>query len=154
MNIRPGVTADAGPIAALIRQYESTLVSEPECSAPFWESMSEAAHASNLASPRFVYLLAEIDAEMVGFIAMRDGSRLFNLFVQLSKLRLGIARALWLHALNHVSRLSGVGEVTVNASVNAVPVYRAFGFKEVGPAIQQHGVKFVPMLYSLVPTTA
>jgi predicted GNAT family N-acyltransferase len=39
--------------------------------------------------------------------------------------------------------------ITVNASLNAVPVYLALGFREVGAKGQQHGITFVPMLYPL-----
>ena len=147
MDIRPAVAADAGFIASLIRRCEFTLVSQPEYAAPFWESMSEAAHSRNLNSSRFFYALAEVDGERVGFIAMRDKSHLFNLFVEPSKHRLGIGRALWQHALNHLRNLATFDHVTVNASLKAVPVYRAFGFKEAGPLVRQHGIEFVPMLY-------
>jgi predicted GNAT family N-acyltransferase len=91
---------------------------------------------------------------MVGFIALRDGSHLFNLFVRRSHLRRGIARALWRHALRHVRQPSTASGFTVNASLNAVVVYRALGFKEVGSVVRQHGIEFVPMLYSSAQNAA
>lgn len=147
IDIRPAVPADAGAIATLVRRCEVTLVSQPKCAAPFWESMSEAAHSRHLNSSRFAFAVAEAGEKMVGFIAMRDKSHLFNLFVEPSNHRLGIGRALWQHALNHVRSLGTSEHVTVNASLSALPVYRALGFKEVGPLVRQHGMEFVPMLY-------
>lgn len=148
MNISPAVAADAPAIAVLVRQYESLLVVDPEHAAPFWESMSEQAHRANLASPRFAYFAARVEERLVGYLAMRDGTHLFNLFVQPSWLRRGIATALWKLALQRVPA-AGTAGITVNASLNAVPVYLALGFKEVGAKGQQHGIAFVPMLYSV-----
>lgn len=145
MNIRDAVPADAVAIAALVRGYESVLVMQPDSAAPFWESMSVQAHSRNLASPRFAYLLAEVDREVVGFIAMRDGSHLFNLFVQPGQCRRGIGRALWQHMLRHIRQPGDAGAITVNASLNAVPVYQAFGFKEEGAVVRRDGIAFVPM---------
>ena len=72
MNIRPGAISDAGSIAALVRDFEPLLVEDAATSAPFWESMSEVAHAQNLGSERFRYVVAESDGQLIGFIAMRD----------------------------------------------------------------------------------
>lgn len=148
-HIRPAGTAEARAIAALVRRCESTLVSQPEQAAPFWQLMSEASHSEYLGSSRFAYALAEVDGEMAGFIAMRDGSHLLNLFVEPSKHRLGIGRALWQYSLDQVRNTTTFDHVTVNASRNAVCAYRALGFKEVGPLARQHGIEFIPMMYRL-----
>jgi GNAT superfamily N-acetyltransferase len=154
MNIRPANASDAGAIAALVREFESVLVEDPDAAAPFWESMSEHAHAQNLASERFRYKVAESGGELLGFIAMRDGFHLFNLFVRRSRQRQGIARALWHSALRDVPRAPAGRGITVNASLDAVPVYRAFGFREVGAVVRTQGIAFVPMRWSLPPDAA
>ena len=145
MNIRPGTTSDAGSIAALVREFEPLLVEDPSAAAPFWESMSEGVHAQNLGSERFRYLVAESGGELLGFIATRDELHLFNLFVSPHRQRQGIGRALWTSVLRQLPIVPAGRCITVNASPNAVAVYRAFGFLEVGSVVRTHGIAFVPM---------
>ena len=111
----------------------------------FLESVSEQAECEYLASRRYSYLVAEQNGEMVGFIAMRDGTHLFHLFVDIAHQGQGIARALWSLASKRASKAVRVSEFTVNASLNAVPVYVAFGFEPVGASVQAHGITFQPM---------
>jgi GNAT superfamily N-acetyltransferase len=81
-----------------------------------------------LASERFRYWVAESESSLLGFIALRDGSHLFDLFVSPENQRSGVGRALWQFALAHASSPIAERDITVNASLNAVPVYLAFGF--------------------------
>ena len=154
MNIRPGAISDAGSIANLVRGFESLLVEDAGTSAPFWESMSEAAHAQNLGSKRFHYFVAESDGQLLGYIAMRDDFHLFNVFVSLHHQRRGIARALWNTALQQLPNLPADRPMTVNASLNAVAVYRAFGFVEAGSVVRAHGIAFLPMQRDTVANAA
>lgn len=146
--IRSAHPADAPVIAALVRRFEALLVVDPVHAAPFWASMSEPAHQSNLVSPRFAYGVAELEGQWAGFIALRDGAHLYNLFVQPECQRRGVATALWRHARQRASE-AGAASVTVNASLNAVPVYRALGFRESGEPRRQQGVAFLPMVYTM-----
>jgi len=145
MRIRPATVSDAASIAALVRAHETVLV-EDECSAsPFWESMSELAHAQNLASVRFRYWVAESEHLLLGFIAFRDETHLFNLFVSPGHQRQGVARKLWQFALPLTTGSTTGRTVTVNASLNAVPAYRALGFTPAGEVTRHHGIAFLPM---------
>ena len=145
MQIRRATVSDAASIAALVRASEAVLIEDEGSSAPFWESMSERSHAENLASERFRYWVAESENSLLGFIAFRDGSHLFNLFVSTEHQRAGVGRTLWQFALSHSSSLNNEQGITVNASINAVPVYLALGFIQVGDVIRKHGIAFMPM---------
>jgi len=154
MNIRSATPSDATEIAALIRSHESVVVVDPSAAAPFWESMSESAHAMNLASDRYRYFVADSEGVLVGYIAMRDATHLFNLFVSRPWQRRGVGRALWQHVLDvHLSVLPR-RIVTVNVSVNALPAYRALGFSEAGEEVRVHGLAFVPMRWGKSPDVA
>jgi len=145
MNIHRAAPSDASSIAALVRSFEALLVEDPSAAVPFWESMSERAHAANIASDRFVYYIAETDKRFLGFIAMRDDTHLFNLFVERPSQGLGVARALLQHAVRQLPSHARTASITVNASLNAVPAYEAFGFRAVGEIVRQHGIAFLPM---------
>ncbi len=145
VEIRPGTVADAARIAALIRAFADLIVDDPAAAAPFWKSMSAAAHRRYLRSRRYRYHLACAGDELLGYIAMRDERHLFNLFVQRSAQRQGIARALWGQACRDLAARAVEGDVTVNASLNAVAVYRALGFHDAGAIVRTHGIAFLPM---------
>ena len=72
---------------------------------------------------------------------MKHGTHLFHLFVSESHQCKGIARKLWSHAIQS----GGASEITVRSSLFAVPVYKAFGFKETGDVGVIDGLKYQPM---------
>jgi GNAT superfamily N-acetyltransferase len=148
MQIRPATVDDAADVAALVRASESAVIDDPAGAAPFWEVMSASAHAGYLASSRYRYWVAESQGVMQGYIAMRDVSHLFNLFVAPAHQRTGVGRALWQHALAQTPAPAKALGITVNASLNAVPAYRALGFAPVGEVVRQHGLAFVPMRWT------
>ncbi|MFM8536121.1 MAG: GNAT family N-acetyltransferase [Acidimicrobiia bacterium] len=137
--------SDAASVAALVRASEAVLIEDEGSAAPFWESMSERSHAENLASKCFRYRIAVSESSLLGFIAFRVLSHLFNIFLSPEHQRTGVGRALWQCALAHASSPIAEQDITVNAGLNAVPVYLAFGFIQVGDVIRQHGIAFVPM---------
>lgn len=143
-RIEPASVGDAAAISALILSLSEPFFTSPtrEGAEPFLASISEAAEARYLADPRFAFWLAWQGETLAGLVAMRDGSHLFHLFVAPAFQGQGLARRLWLHALQ---QLPAAPRHTVNASLNAVPVYERFGFRAVGAVQHQHGIAFVPM---------
>jgi predicted GNAT family N-acyltransferase len=107
--------------------------------------VSVQAERKYLASERYRYLLAYSGSQLAGFIAIRDSSHLFHLFVERSQQRRGIARRLWELALRQLCALGSDGGFTVNSSLSAVPVYQAFGFIPAGSIQSMHGISFLPM---------
>lgn len=143
--LRPATPDDAPSIAALIARYADELVLDRAQAGPYLASVSEDAERGYLASPRYRYHVATTDAGLAGFIAMRDTTHLFHLFVERSWHRQGLARALWERARPVAAGAGSPPRCTVNSSLSAVPVYRAFGFIEAGPVTHVHGIAFVPM---------
>lgn len=146
MNIRRGTASDAGSIAALIASFQSQLTDDPAGlgAEQYLASVSEEAERLYLQSTRYIYLVAEERHALLGFIAIRDGTHLFHLFVARSHQRAGMATRLWQAALEAACQ-GGPAAFTVNSSLNAVPVYEAFGFRATGPVASVHGISFLPM---------
>jgi len=147
MEFRSGSPADAEAIAGLIASFQSELTDDPSGvgAEKYLASVSVQAEREYLASERYGYLLAYSDSQLAGFIAIRDGSHLFHLFVERSHQRQGIARRLWERALEELCAPGSDGGFTVNSSLSAVPVYQAFGFVPEGSIQSMHGISFLPM---------
>jgi GNAT superfamily N-acetyltransferase len=147
MEFRVGSPADAEVIAALIDSFQGELTNDPSGAGAeeYLASVSVRAEREYLASERYRYLLAYSDSQLVGFIAIRDGSHLFHLFVERAYQRQGIARLLWEQALRELCTPGNDGGFTLNSSLSAVPVYQAFGFVPAESIQSVHGISFLPM---------
>ena len=147
MDFRAGSPADAEAIAALIDSFQSELTDDPSGAGAdeYLASVSVQAEREYLASERYRYLLVYSDSQLAGFIAIRDGSHLYHLFIERSHQRQGIARRLWERALEELCAPNSDGGFTVNSSLRAVPVYQAFGFVPTGSIQSMHGISFLPM---------
>ena len=147
IEFRAGAPPDAEAIAGLIASFQSELTDDPSGAGAevFLASVSVEAEREYLASTRYRYLLAYSGSQLAGFIAIRDGSHLFQLFIERSHQRQGIGRRLWERALSELCVPSSDGGFTVNSSLSAVPVYEAFGFIPTGAIQREHGISFLPM---------
>ena len=147
MEFRAGLPADAEAIASLIASFQSELTDDPSGAGAeeFLASVSLQAEREYLGSERYRYLLAYSNSQLAGFIAIRDGSHLFHLFVERSHQRQGIGRRLWERALRQLCAPDSEGGFTVNSSLSAVAVYQAFGFVPAGSTRRMHGISFLPM---------
>ena len=147
MEFRAGFPADAEAIAGLIASFQSELTDDPSGAGAdeFLASVSAQAEREYLASERYQYLVAYSNSQLAGFIAIRDGSHLFHLFVERSYQRQGIGRRLWERALQELCAPGSDKCFTVNSSLSAVPVYQAFGFVPTGSIQKVHGISFLPM---------
>jgi GNAT superfamily N-acetyltransferase len=147
MEFRAGSPADAEAIAGLIASFQSELTNDPSGAGAegYLASVSVQAEREYLASARYRYLLAYSGSQLAGFIAVRDGSHLFHLFVERAYQRQGLSRVLWERALRELCAPGSDGAFTVNSSLSAVPVYQAFGFAPAGSSQSLDGISFVPM---------
>jgi GNAT superfamily N-acetyltransferase len=147
LELRAGSPTDAQAIADLIASFQHELTDDPSGAGAeqYLASVSARAEREYLASARYRYLLACAGAELAGFIAIRDGSHLFHLFIDRAHQRQGIARLLWDRALSELCAPGADGALTVNASPSAVPVYQALGFAPAGSIQRSHGISFLPM---------
>ena len=91
-------------------------------------------------------LVAELDHEIVGVIAMRDWSHIFLLFVNGKQQRKGIAKRLLVAALHRCQDEGHPPEkVTVNSSPNAVKAYQRMGFIQIAEEETHQGIRASPM---------
>jgi len=147
LTIRRALGGDAEAIGRLILALSHHVLDDPAAPGAqrFLDSLTPAATAERIASPRFDYFVAQIesqpDAQLCGVIALRDGSHLYHLFVRADLHGQGVARALWAR----IRERSQADAITVNSSPSAVPAYLRLGFSVVGPAQSQQGLVSVPM---------
>lgn len=147
MRIRSIEEADVPALARLLRELAEEFIvheSPPEGRVSFLRENDEDGLRGYLARG-FVYHVAEIDGEIAGFVAVRERSHLFQLFVGKRWQRRGVARALWEVARRVACEGGHPGVRTVNASNHAVPVYEALGFVRSAPMQFNKGVYFNPM---------
>lgn len=147
MLIRPLEPADIPAVAGLLRELAREYIvheSPPEGASTFLAENDEMG-VRNFLARGHVYHVAVVDGELAGFVAVRDHSHLFHLFVGKRWHRRGVARALWDAARAAAVAAGGDGAFTVNSSNFAVPVYEAFGFVRVGPTQCAKGLYFNPM---------
>ena len=151
MNLRRGTVVDAGPIAELIASFQSELTLDPSGvgAEQYLASVSENAERQYLESPKDSFIVAEESGTLAGLIAIRDNVHLFHLFVARPFHRHGLARRLWHEAREEALHRGNPGEFTVNSSLNAVAVYKSFGFMPSAPVTTEHGISFLPMRLSL-----
>jgi len=146
MEVRPLDSADVPVLvpamAALLRSLALQFVvheSTPLGAAAFLAENDEHGIRGYLARGHACHVALDGD-QLAGFIAIRDNSHLFHLFVGTAWQRQGLARRLW-----HMAR-GGDGNFTVNASNYAVPAYERLGFVRVAPTQCVKGLSFNLML--------
>jgi ribosomal protein S18 acetylase RimI-like enzyme len=147
MNYRRGVSDDAEGIASLIASFQGELTDDPSGvgAEQYRASVTVDAERGYMQSDRYLYIVAAEEGALVGFIAIRDRSHVFHLFVAKTHQRRGIARQLWKLASTPESSTATPSRYTVNSSLNAVPVYEALGFISAGSIMRVHGISFLPM---------
>lgn len=84
---------------------------------------------------------AFVQGALIGMLALR-GNHISLFFVEKRYHRQGVGGALFSFALQETE-----GPVTVNSSPYAVKIYRALGFKALGPEELRDGIRFTPMRY-------
>lgn len=147
MEIRTTTITDAKKISEIIRSLSQPFFAFPDGRGAegFLDSISERAVAGYIGRDNFAYYVGEEQGEIIGAIALRDNKHLYHLFVSASCQRRQVGRQLWEHARTKAMRSGNPDEFTVNSSINAVPVYKAFGFEPVSEMKQANGISFLPM---------
>jgi GNAT superfamily N-acetyltransferase len=148
MRIRGATETDAARISNLIQDLSAPFFLSPDGSGAelFLQSVTEQAIRGYLSAGNFSYLVAEVESELAGVVALRDNGHLYHLFVAQAHQGQGLGRSLWLIVKRAAFEAGNGGRFTVNSSLNAVPVYERFGFIPSGPKVEKHGIAFVPMV--------
>ncbi len=147
LRIREARLDDARAIRGLLHVMVPLVLPDPSDPAarPFLDSLTGTAVSDRLVAPNYLHLVAERGADFCGYIATRDGSHVYHLFVRPELHRQGIARRLWRQLLH----VAGPGPYTVNSTPSAVAVYRSFGFVPSGQPPPHCCPPYVPMAYTV-----
>jgi len=147
MQIRSATETDAKRISSLIHSLSGPFTVSPngEGAEAFFASISEQAIRGYISAGNFSYLVAEVENELAGVVAMRDNCHLYHLFVAPAFQGRGLGRSLWLTVRKAALEAGNAGHFTVNSSLNAVSIYERFGFSPSGPTVETHGIAFLPM---------
>jgi GNAT superfamily N-acetyltransferase len=90
-------------------------------------------------------LLVEEDGQILGMLELKGTDHIAMLFVD--DQGKGLGRALVERALQLCrEETEGLGQVSVHASLYAVPIYRRLGFEAEGPERTENGITYVPMV--------
>ena len=137
MQIRVAISADAKSISDLIQSLSQPFFTFPDGSGAelFLKSISKESIVKYIAAENFSYYVGEAEGRIIGVVAIRDNRHLYHLFVVASLQKKQLGRQLWEYAKRVAMSLGNPGEFTVNSSMNAVPVYEAFGFKATREAL-------------------
>jgi GNAT superfamily N-acetyltransferase len=149
--IRPAQIEDSECIATLISELAVRFIVHefsPEGRARFMAEHTPASIEERIRAG-FSYYVAEVSAEIVGVVGVRDSSHLYHLFVAKAFQGHGLGRKLWEHAKAICLEKGSPGAFTVNASRNAVAVYERLGFVVTAPVQDIGGIQFVPMKLDL-----
>jgi GNAT superfamily N-acetyltransferase len=151
MLTRPLDPADIPAVARLFRELALEFIvheSPPDGAANFLRENDEDALRGYIERGH-VYHVALVDGELAGFVAVRDCSHLFHMFVGKRWQRMGIARRLWDVAREAAIASGNPGVFTVNSSNYALPVYEAWGFVRTAPMQFTKGLYYNPMRFEL-----
>lgn len=145
MNIRSANKTDSAKIQKLVLSLSHYYLNEQTAILPAWflSSLSLTEFENRFSSKEFKNFVVEIDAEIVGYIAIKGNSNLYHLFVAQAFQGNGIAKQLWLHAIKFLN----APIITLRSSIYAVPVYKKWGFVEFGAIGEKEGILFQPMQF-------
>jgi GNAT superfamily N-acetyltransferase len=147
MLIRPASSADSQVISDLLTYLANKYIAvefAAEGIKNLLDSMTPDAIESFF-NQGFRYHVGEVDTTVVGVIGTRDNSHLFHLFVDDEFQGQGYATQLWSVAKTACVEAGNPGYFTVNSSLNAQLVYKAWGFSPVGGIREGGGVRDVHM---------
>ncbi len=146
MTIRLAQRTDGLAITELVVSLSHRYLNDSRAALPLWFSntLDLAAYHERFSSADYWTVVFEQNGNIDGYLSVKSGSHLYHLFVAEAVQGQGIARRLWQYARSHL----GASAYTVRSSLNAVPVYQAFGFVKSGPVGTRDGISFQPMVLS------
>jgi len=143
MSIRLATEDDVANLSCLVKSLAHFYLDEPKNPLPPWlsQTLTEDAFSERLLSAEFINVVYEQKQKLIGYIALKKPNHLYHLFVSEEFQGKGISRLLW----EYIKQMSQQSVFSLRSSVNAVPVYKRFGFLESGPMGLKDGVSFQPM---------
>ena len=150
-EIRPSTTADANAISALILSVAHLITLRHDAFGveSFLKNQEPEAIAQLINNRDFLYFVGHIKEELIGMVAMKNQSHLYNLYVTPAFHQQGFAKKLWSHAQKVVLQQNELTQFTVNSSPYALPVYKRFGFHATSEPVESNGIAYVPMVLNI-----
>lgn len=109
----------------------------------FFRFANPHAMAERTRSGGFVFVARQAQ-KLVGVLEFALPDRIAMLFVVLKQQ--GIAKKLLVHAIDKAKfENPGLSKVRVHSSPYAEVIYRKMGFRQIGNATNDHGIKYIPM---------
>jgi GNAT superfamily N-acetyltransferase len=151
ISLRIATAEDALAISLLIESVAHHFYALPSGAGAerFKLSVTPEKIAQTVSKPNFIYCVAEHAGAIVGAVGIRDTTHLLHLFVAPAYQAQGIGKMLWEKASLMAIEFGNTTGFTVNASVNAIPVYLKFGFQPVGEQTASAGIIFQAMRLTL-----
>jgi len=148
IKLRHAILSDARQVSELVSSVTRQHIGPQLCGAglnALLLSMNEESTRKRLvdAWPTFCAFRDEV---LLGVIVIKPPGHLYQLFVRSDMHGKGIGRSLFEIAEKSVFEESGNAIRTVNASLNAIPVYKCLGFELNGSVMEHDGVRFQPMV--------
>lgn len=148
MDIRRAKLSDAGRISDLVTSLSYVCQADGCSNMPQWfiQTLDEKAFLQRLSGSEYVHFVAVADEKIIGYVALSVDGRLYHLFVEKEYQGRGISRLLWESARSECP----LNYYFLRSSLEAVPVYIAFGFVKKGGIEEKQGVQYQPMELHLI----
>jgi len=143
MSIRSATPRDIKQISLLVTSLAHFYLNNSENNIPDWLSntLTQKAFLTRIRSDEYVNFVYERQEKIIAYISIKKPNHLYHLFVSEHFQGKGIARLLWQHILN----TGQYSTFTLRSSVYAIPIYKRFGFCEIGSLDTKDGVCFQSM---------
>ncbi|MCP4412827.1 MAG: GNAT family N-acetyltransferase [Gammaproteobacteria bacterium] len=156
MKIKKAKETDTAAISSLILNTAKAHIRD-EFTDDGWELFqrlfSEDCQRELLRNKQYYFLIAEHHKQIIGMLALKDSSHIFQFFISTGWQKQGVGLMLWKYYLQTLkaSKLSKnhFNTITVNASDFGRGFYLKLGFEIAGKRQMKKGVYFNPLHYSL-----
>jgi len=160
MKIRIAKETDAAAISLLVLKTAKAHI-RGEFSDDGWELFqrlfNEDCQRELLRNKQYYFLVVEQHKQIIGMLALKDISHIFQLFISTDWQRQGVGLMLWNHYLQAIktNKLSKqhFDRITLNASDFGKGFYLKLGFEIAGRRQMKKGVYINPLSYSLKTST-
>ncbi len=119
----------------------------------FQRLFSEDCQRELLRSKQYYFFVAELNKQLIGMLALKNASHVFQFFISTAWQKKGVGKTLWKHYLQAIKTgkmsKNDFDKITVNASDFGRDFYLKLGFEIAGKRQMKKGVYFNPLCYSL-----
>lgn len=143
MTIRMATSSDIENISNLVKSLSHHYLKDKGGILPQWfhSTLTNQAFLERIKSSEYLNYVFENNYIVIGYLAMKNKNKLYHLFVSEEHQGHGVARKLWGQAIKNCKNTI----YTLRSSLNAVPIYKKFGFIEIGEPQEKNGIGYQEM---------